>query len=635
MDDHAEPLPRDAPNPNWRRDLWAAMALVLLAFSLHAHGLTLGFFFDDNNHLELCKKNGYHDLAGGVRFDWNHRLVHAWWTQKETGWAYFRPLPVVIRTTLLRTFGLDPVPFHILHLALHILTVVLLYALLRRLGCGLWTSLIAGGLFTLHPAHPFATAWVANDGPILIGLWTLLGLWCLHGSARAGHRQVGWLAGVFVFYLLALLTRENGIMLGPMVVLFDLLGAWRLPVAQPGAAPGWRRRVGLYVALASMAVVYLGVRSWCLGPGPLPRRPYFYWPTEPGFLAWLPYKVLSDALAVLAGLPAMPMAEVPWMQARPIATAILVLLLATLLVVIGKPLWRSPVLWGLLAGIALSLAPSVSVFSMGYYLYLATVGWAVLVALGARKCYPAHPRLISAALGLLAVWCLGNWWCGMAMVHGAAAAEHAVVRQVVNSDARHFPADTKLFFIDLPFFAMEVAPAIRLTTDRTDLEVYPLTLAPDLFASRDDVTIQVEDDRTLVLRRKGAGWFCDTLGEQVQLGFFGANRDVMAPGAFAHHPQAGALPFRVEIVQADKHGVQALRFIFDKPLDDPSQRFFARWSDACAQPLLFQRSSDGKLELYLPPDWQTTKEDQRDLARMRRVQTALHRYVDLMTSWPY
>jgi hypothetical protein len=338
---------------------------------------------------------------------------------------------------------------------------------------------------------------------------------------------------------------------------------------------------------------------------------------------------------VFAGLPAMPMAEVPWMQARPLATGFLVLLLLTVLVVMGKPLWHTPVWWGLLAGIALSLAPSVSVFSMGYYLYMATVGWAVLVALWARACYPVHPRLVGAGLGLLAVWCLANWWCGIAMVHGAAAAEHAVVRQVVSAGAQHFPVKTKLFFIDLPFFAMEVAPAIRLTTDRSDLDVYPLTLAPDLFASRDDVSIEVEDERTLVLRRKGAGWFCDTLGEEVQLGFFGANRDVMVPGAFAHHPQAGPLPFRVEIVQADRNGVQAVRFRFDQPLDDPAQRFFARWSDACAQPLEFHRSSSGQIGLGLPGDWGVTREDQRDLSRMQRVQKALHGYIHLMTRWPY
>ncbi len=37
---------------------------------------------------------------------------------------------------------------------------------------------------------------------------------------------------------------------------------------------------------------------------------------------------------------------------------------------------------------------------------------------------------------------------------------------------------------------------------------------------------------------------------------------------------AGPMPFRVEVVQADVKGVQALRFVFDRRLDDPGYHFF-------------------------------------------------------------
>ena len=53
-----------------RIDLLAGTALVLCAWALHGHGLTVGFWFDDHNHLELCRQNGFADLAGGNRFDW-------------------------------------------------------------------------------------------------------------------------------------------------------------------------------------------------------------------------------------------------------------------------------------------------------------------------------------------------------------------------------------------------------------------------------------------------------------------------------------------------------------------------------------------------------------------------------------
>ena len=93
--------PGRAPPPRRRADLLEGVVLVLCTWALHGHGLTLGFWLDDHNHLELCRKNGFADLAGGNRFDWNNRIAHAWWATRETGWAYYRPLTVALRVVQL------------------------------------------------------------------------------------------------------------------------------------------------------------------------------------------------------------------------------------------------------------------------------------------------------------------------------------------------------------------------------------------------------------------------------------------------------------------------------------------------------------------------------------------------------
>ncbi len=153
---------------------------------MHGHGLTLGFWFDDHNHLELCQHNGFADLAGGNRFDWTGRIAHVWWARQETGWAYFRPLTVALRAAQLDAFGLNPLPFHVVHLTLFSLSVVLFYGLMRRCGWGARASWLAALFFVLHPANAFTTPWLANDGPVLVGLWLLAGLWLLHASGASG-----------------------------------------------------------------------------------------------------------------------------------------------------------------------------------------------------------------------------------------------------------------------------------------------------------------------------------------------------------------------------------------------------------------------------------------------------------------
>jgi hypothetical protein len=160
-------------------------------------------------------------------------------SRQPTGWAYYRPLLVALRVTELRLFGLHPLPFHVLHLACFSVSVLLFYGLLRRCGCGMRTGLVAAAFFVIHPAHGFTTPWVANDGPVLVGLWTIAALWLMHGSAQAGHCRPTLLAGVLVCYLLALLTRESGLMLAPMLILFDSLMAGQAchTAARQSAAP--------------------------------------------------------------------------------------------------------------------------------------------------------------------------------------------------------------------------------------------------------------------------------------------------------------------------------------------------------------------------------------------------------------
>jgi hypothetical protein len=594
---------------------WLAPALlVACTLLLHGHGLTFGFWLDDHNHLELCRQYGYAGLARGNRFDWTGRIAHVWWAHAETGWAYFRPLTVALRVTLLRLFGLNPLPFHAVHLTLCTLSVLLLYRLLGCCGWGRAAAFTAGLFFTLHPTHAFTASWLANDGQVLVGLWTVLALGLMLRSGRAEHRRPGVLAGVFLCYVLAMLSRENGLMLGPMLVLFDSLRARRL-------LPSWRRCV-LYGGLALTGLAYLWVRHQCLESAPLPRSPYFHWPTEPGFFAWLPYKLLNDMLCLPLGLPFVPMTEVAWLQDRPLTTAAGVLALVALALLFVIPLWRSRAAWGLLAGMVLAAAPTLLVFSAAYNFYVVCAGWAVLLALWARRFWPVRPRLVGATLAALVGLYLAGWWAGTWTLQAAAAAERCVRQDVLATQPARYPPGTQLFFIDLPFFAAEVGPALRLEASRPDLAVYPLTFAPELFAPRQRVLMEQEDEHTLVLRRSAGEWFRGPFGEVVQLGWFGASRGDLPVGPLPLHPAAGQLPFRVEVVAADAEGVSALRFVFDRLLDDPHYRFFVGSPRHCAQLAHFHDLAEEE------------RDPRQDFERLTRAQMAFDRLGRLLRKWP-
>jgi hypothetical protein len=616
------------------RDLAGLAILAICVVAVHGHGLTLGFWLDDHNHLELCKENGFAGLAQANRFDWTGgRLAHIWWAQHECGWAYFRPLTVALRIVQLRLFGLNPLPFHIWHLGLYTSVVLLLYGLVRRCGLGVFPALVAGSFFTLNPTHAFAASWLANDGTVLVGLWTVLGLWLLLASARAAHRKSTLLAGVLLCYCLALLSRENGIALGPMIILFDVLWGWpKSEIRNPKSEAGrfgfrisdfgfrifWdRRRLLLYGLLALEGLIYLPVRSWCLGRVPLPRSPYVHWPTEPGFASWLPYKILSDGLSLVLGLP-FPVSASSWLQIRP-WIALAALLVALVLVgVFLFPLRRSRTLWGVLLAMALAAAPTITVFMTSYNYYLVAAGWAVVLALWSRRLWPKHPMLVGGALLAFAGMYLLGQWSGAWILESAARTEHCVRADLLADGPADYPDNTKLFFINMPMMAAEVGPSIRLATGRSDLDFYPLTFAQDAFAQSSRIVIEQEDERTLLLRTLGTEWFTGGFGQDFQLGWFGASADLLHEGPVAPSPVAGPMPFRVHIVQADANGMSAVRFVFDRPLTDPHYRFFVGSSRGWARSLRFDGPSVAEPDPALA----------QDMDRLRRMQIAYNRVIN-------
>jgi hypothetical protein len=605
---------------------------------LDGHGLGLGFWFDDHNHLELGVEQGYRGLGSGNAFDWTGRIARVWWAAKPTGWAYFRPLTVALRVTLLRVSGLNPVPFHLVHLGTYAASVGLLYGLVRRCGAAPGAALTASLLCTLHPTHAFTAVWLANDGSVLVGLWTLLGLLAVEASARAGHGRRRWVAAAALCYALGLLSRENGIMLGPMLVLFDALRWWRpagVSLRRPWAVPD-RRRLALYAILTLEGLVYLPVRGYFVRGAPLPRSPYFHWPTEPGFLSWLPYKLLNDAICLPLGLPFVPITDVAWWRGRPLAAAAAALGLLFLAVLMLVPLRRSRAAWGLVVGMVMAAAPTLLVFSAPYNYYVVAAGWAVLVALWSQRVGPSRPRLVAGVNLALAVGYLAGSWGAAWVLHSSASVERLVLHDVLRTDPGTYPPDTRLFFINMPFLAAEVGPAIRLASGRADLSVYPLTYASELFLPRGRVHVHQEDERTLLVTHPGQGWFRGPFGDLVQLGWFGASRSELSGGPVPIRPEAGPMPFRVELVRRDAEAVSALRFIFDDPLHDPRNRFFVGSQVRLARPQRFglptapapsTRPASTSTSLHAP---ESIEMAERRIRRLRRMQRAFEAFESVL-----
>jgi len=183
-----------------KRRITASVILILAAFTVYFPVLHGNWLWDDTT---LIRDNPVMADAGGV---WKFWLA-------PPGPDFF-PLTSTVEWSLWRIFGDHTLPYHLLSLALHLLSAFLIWRLFTRLGLRLaWLGAL---LFVVHPLAVESVAWISELKNTLL-LFSLL-FW-LNYDERT--RPTDFCAAL-VFFLLALLAKTSVVML-PFIL---LLHAW-------------------------------------------------------------------------------------------------------------------------------------------------------------------------------------------------------------------------------------------------------------------------------------------------------------------------------------------------------------------------------------------------------------------------
>jgi protein O-mannosyl-transferase len=226
---------------------WAiapALALILLAaVAAYHNSLAAPFVLDD---------------AGWINENLSIRhLWPIWPVLFPPDAAAFGGRPVVSLTLAINRAlgGANVWDFHATNLAIHVLTAWLLFGVVRRtlmLPClrhkfgsaATPLALVATILWTIHPLQTEAVTYVIQRTEALVGLFYLLVLYCVVRGATA-NRPTPWYLAATLASVLGMATKEV-MVTAPVVVLFYdrafLAGSF---------GEAWRRRYGLYLALAA------------------------------------------------------------------------------------------------------------------------------------------------------------------------------------------------------------------------------------------------------------------------------------------------------------------------------------------------------------------------------------------------
>jgi len=145
----------------------------------------------------------------------------------------YRPLQVLTYALDRSFWGLNPVGYHITNTFLHVLAALGVYGLISLLFGRKPLALLTALFFVVYPGHTQAVAYISARSESLSALFMLL---CFILYIKHVHVKRGlFLAGALVSYALALLSKENALILP--VLLFMYHRAFKIKVSLKSFSP--------------------------------------------------------------------------------------------------------------------------------------------------------------------------------------------------------------------------------------------------------------------------------------------------------------------------------------------------------------------------------------------------------------
>jgi len=237
--------------PSGGKSWLLALAFVAVTFIAYQPVWHAGYIWDDDDHLTA---NPAMTAPHGLRMIWSSLAI-----------SRYYPLTLTTFWVQHRLWGLNPLPYHLVNVAFHAISGLLVFLVLRRLRVP--AAWLAAGVWLLHPVNVESVAWVTELKNTQSGAFFFCALLCFLRFEE--QERWGW-------YVLAVLCGACAVLSKPSTVVLPLvllLCVWW----QRGR---WRRtdfvRTGPFFALAlGMSVLTIieqrghiarqGEAEWSLG----------------------------------------------------------------------------------------------------------------------------------------------------------------------------------------------------------------------------------------------------------------------------------------------------------------------------------------------------------------------------------
>lgn len=239
---------------------WVAL-IVLVVYS---NSLSNGWTFDD--HIIIEENPIVHS------FDIKQIFGSQYWPDRKDAGLY-RPLTILSFSIHYALHGLEPFLYHMVNVIFHVVNVLLVYALARRILGSMWCAVGTALVFGLHPVQTEAVNGIVGRAELMSAFWVLLAwLLYIYSGVGRGERLNRFYTLSLLATLLGMMSKENAACAVGILVVYDWI--WEHRGRWPG---GWRGclKMGLprYVPFFLLIFFFLFLRSQVVGSVFLPVLP--------------------------------------------------------------------------------------------------------------------------------------------------------------------------------------------------------------------------------------------------------------------------------------------------------------------------------------------------------------------------
>ncbi|MGD0276528.1 MAG: tetratricopeptide repeat protein [Syntrophales bacterium] len=192
-----------------RREVIVLLLLIAMTLFVYWPVQHFGFMdFDDN----LYVTDNSRTREG---LSWDNVL----WAFQDVHTGYWQPLTWLSLMLDYEFYGLHPSGYHWTNLNFHLLNIILLFFLLKRMTRETWKVVFVTGLFALHPINVESVAWVAERKNVLSTFFCFLTLYfyILYTERRNAVRYFM----VVILFVFGLLSKPMLVTLPVLLILMD------------------------------------------------------------------------------------------------------------------------------------------------------------------------------------------------------------------------------------------------------------------------------------------------------------------------------------------------------------------------------------------------------------------------------